>query len=72
MRESRTSALSASRGMPEVISDVEPRCVMMAFSDDPLAWSAWRNPAAIAVSTISTATTRAMPPMASSVTRPRT
>jgi hypothetical protein len=70
--ESTESALSASRPIPEVISDVDPRCVMIAFSGDPPALSASRKPAAIAVSTMRTATTSAMPPIASSVTRPRT
>ena len=44
----------------------------MALSGDPVARSAVRKPVDIATSTSITATTSAMPPMASSVTFQRT
>ena len=63
-----TSMLALSRLKPEVSSELEPRCITMALSGEPVALSATRKPFAIAARTSSTAMTSAMPPTASSVT----
>ncbi len=52
----------------EVSSDMEPRCVTMPFSGEPVERSAMRKPVSIASSATKTATTSPMPKMASSVT----
>ena len=64
--------LALSREKPELSSDPDPRCVTIALSAVPVAFSALRKPLAIAVSAISTATTSEMPASASSVTFQRT
>ncbi len=71
-RESTMIMLALSRLMPELSSEPEPRCVTMALSAEPVAASALLKPLAMAVSAISTPTTREMPASASSVTFQRT
>jgi hypothetical protein len=66
-RGSSLSTCALSRVMLELSSEYEPRCVTMALSGEPVALSATRNPFAIAMRTISTAMTSAIPPTASSV-----
>ena len=64
--------LALSREKPELNSDPEPRCVMMAFSRVPVDFKAFRKPLAMAVSAISTATTSEIPARANRVTFQRT
>ena len=61
-----------SRLQASFSSDCAPRCTTMTFSGEPVVRSAMRKPFEIATSTSITATTSAMPPMASSVTCQRT
>ena len=58
--------------MPEVSSEADPLCTIMALSVRPVERRAAWNPADMDMSTANTATTRAMPPTASSVTCQRT
>jgi len=53
--------------MAEPSSEFEPRCVTIALIGEPVALSATRYPFAIAIRTIITAMTSAIPPTASIV-----
>ncbi len=68
-----TRTRSAScRLKPEVSSEVAPFCTTMALSVRPVDLKASRNPAETACSTTNTATTSAIPAMASRLVRHRT
>jgi hypothetical protein len=69
---STETRLRCSRDTPELSSDMEPRCTMMALSVRPVARRAMAKPSDMAMSTVSTETTRAMPTTASRVTCQRT
>src|SRR5262245_10913783 len=71
-RESTSTRWAASRGMPDVSSEVAPFWTTIALSARPVDRSAVRNPAAIAESTTKTETTSAMPKIASRFMRQRT
>ena len=64
--------LRSASGTPEVSSEPEPRCTMIALSGRPVERSAALKPSDIDISTANTATTSAIPPIASSVTCQRT
>ncbi len=72
IRSSTTILLRSSRGTPEVSSEAEPRWTIIALSVRPVDLSAALKPSDIDMSTANTATTRAMPPIASRVTCHRT
>src|SRR5262245_38368918 len=71
-RESTSTRWAASRGMPDVSSDVAPFWTTIALSVRPVERSAVLNPAAIAESTTKTETTSAMPKIARRLMRQRT
>jgi hypothetical protein len=74
-RRSRASAritLRSSGVTSENISEAEPRLTMIALPARPLPRRAARNPSAMAMSTVNTATTSVMPTTARSVSRQRT
>ena len=71
-RSSTRIVLRCSSGTPEVSSEPEPRWTMIALSVRPVERSAVWKPSDIAISTANTATTSAMPTIASSVTCQRT
>ena len=71
-RASTMIVFALSRLNPDVNSEVVPRWMTMALSVEPVDRRASRKPFDMATRTSITATTRAMPPMASRVTRQRT
>ena len=71
-RSSTTIMLRWSSDTPEVSSEAEPRWTMIALSGGRSTRSASAKPSDIESSTVNTATTSAMPPIASSVTCQRT
>ena len=71
-RSSTTIMLRSESGTAEVSSEPEPRCTIMALSVRPVVRRAAAKPSDIDMRTAKTATTRAMPPTASSVSCQRT
>ena len=71
-RESARITLRSSGVTSESISEAEPRVTTIALSARPLPRRAARNPSAMAMSTVNTATTSVIPTTASSVSRQRT
>ena len=72
IRSSERMVLRSSILTPEVSSEAEPRWTMRALSGRPVERSAIWKPADMESRTASTATTRAMPEIASRVTCQRT
>ncbi len=71
-RSSTMIMLRSASGTPEVISELEPRWTTIALSGRPVERSAALKPSDIDISTANTATTSAIPTIASSVTCQRT
>jgi hypothetical protein len=66
---SRTTIICRwSSGIQEVSSDAEPRWMIIALSERPVVRRAAAKPSDIDISTVKTATTSAIPEMASRVT----
>ena len=72
MRSSATIMLRTSMPTPEVSSEADPRCTMIALSSRPVERSAAWKPADIESRMAKTATTSEIPEIASSVTCQRT